>query len=100
MAATETARRRTAATDRATAVEPLYSVRDVAELWGCSRQHVYNLIARRELRTEDIGISRSKTRVPASALIEFKNRHPRRCFPAAHPASRSSAAPQSPPPGD
>lgn len=54
--------------------ERLYTVAEVAELWSCSRQHVYNLIARGELRRSDIGIRGAETRIPASVLAEFVER--------------------------
>lgn len=53
------------------AAEVLYPVAEVAALWRCSVDHVYDLIARGELRTVPLGIGRAKTRVPASALEEF-----------------------------
>lgn len=55
----------------ATAVERLYPVTEVADLWDCSPQHVYSLIAAGELRTVDLGVGRAKTRVPESAIAEF-----------------------------
>jgi excisionase family DNA binding protein len=61
-----------AETQRPTAgAEELYSVAEVAALWKCSRQHVYDLIAKRALRKADIGIRGAQTRIPASALAEF-----------------------------
>jgi hypothetical protein len=57
--------------------ERLYSIPQVAELWGCTRQHVYNVLASGELTTTDIarpGAKRSKTRVPASALDDYAAR--------------------------
>lgn len=53
------------------AAEVLYPVSELAELWRCSDQHLYNLIARKELRSVQIGIGRAKTRIPASAVAEF-----------------------------
>lgn len=53
----------------------LYTVAEVAELWRCSDDTVYRTIARRELRTVQIGHGRAKTRVPASALAEFVAKH-------------------------
>lgn len=53
------------------AAEVLYPVSELAELWRCSDQHIYNLIARRELRSIHLGIGRAKTRIPASAAAEF-----------------------------
>lgn len=53
-------------------LEPLYTVAEVAESWRCTRQHIYNLIARGQLRVVDTGsLGRTKTRVPESALVEF-----------------------------
>jgi excisionase family DNA binding protein len=51
--------------------EVLYPVSELAELWRCSDQHIYNLIARRELRSIQLGMGRAKTRIPASAAAEF-----------------------------
>ena len=31
------------------------SVAQLAELWGCSRQHIYNLVARQELAAIRVG---------------------------------------------
>lgn len=53
----------------------LFPVSEVAELWRCSEQHIYNLIARGRLRTVQIGNGRAKTRIPASALIEFERKN-------------------------
>lgn len=40
-------------------------------MWRCSIDHIYDLIARRELRTVQLGNGRAKTRIPASAVEEF-----------------------------
>lgn len=53
------------------AAEVLYPVSELAKLWRCSDQHLYNLIARKELHSVQIGIGRAKTRIPASAVAEF-----------------------------
>lgn len=68
MTATAQASGGTGATD---ALEKLYPVTEVADLWECSPAHIYTLIAKGELRTVDLGVSRSKTRIPESALHEF-----------------------------
>lgn len=57
--------------------EPLLPVTEVAALWRCTRQHVYNEIARGRLRIVQLGSSRTKTRVPASALTEYVRRNER-----------------------
>lgn len=51
--------------------EEMFSVLDLAKLWHCSRDHIYDLVAKGELRTVSIGIGRAKTRIPASAAAEF-----------------------------
>lgn len=51
--------------------EILYPVSEVAELWRCSREHVYDLIRRGKLRTVNLGTGRAKTRIPESALKAF-----------------------------
>lgn len=51
--------------------ETLYRVAEVAALWRCSREHVYEQIRRGRLRTVNIGTGRARTRVPESALSEF-----------------------------
>lgn len=61
---------------RATA-EQLLPVTEVAELWRCSRDHVYDLIAAGELRIVNLGTGRAKTRVPESAMAEYVERHSR-----------------------
>jgi excisionase family DNA binding protein len=74
MTATTAANGGTPATKRRTkpAAEALLPVSEVAELWRCSRQHVYNLISKGQLRTVDTGAARqAKTRIPESALAEF-----------------------------
>lgn len=55
----------------ATAAERLYSVSEVAGLWGCSVQHVYLLIAKGEIATVDLSVSQAKTRISESAIAEF-----------------------------
>jgi excisionase family DNA binding protein len=51
--------------------EALLPVAEVAALWRCTPQHIYNLIARRDLRSVQVGIGRAKTRIPESAVAEF-----------------------------
>jgi excisionase family DNA binding protein len=53
----------------------LYPVAEVAELWRCTRKHVYALIAAGHLRTVQVGMGRAKTRIPASAVEEFIANH-------------------------
>lgn len=57
--------------------EALYPVSEVAKLWRCSADHVYDLIAAGKLRAVDISAStkRTKLRVPESALAEYVNRY-------------------------
>lgn len=49
----------------------LYPVSELAQLWRCSIDHIYDLIAKREIRTVQLGVGRAKTRIPASAAAEF-----------------------------
>lgn len=58
--------------------EALLPVSEVAKLWRCTPQHVYNLIAMGRLRVVDLGMGRAKTRVPESALAEYISRNSRR----------------------
>lgn len=58
--------------------ERLLSVREVAELWSCSRDHIYDLIARGALAVVDIGGTRAKTRIPESSLTDYVRRNLRR----------------------
>lgn len=67
-----TSTRADASKRRSALVEPLYTVVEVAEMWRVTRQHVYNLIRRKQLRVVDTGsVGRTKTRIPESALVEF-----------------------------
>lgn len=54
--------------------EEMYPVSELAQLWRCSVDHIYDLIAKGELRTVPLGIGRAKTRIPASAAAEFIER--------------------------
>lgn len=54
--------------------EVLYPVAEVAQLWRVGKDHIYDLIARRELRSIQIAHGRAKTRIPASALAEYVKR--------------------------
>lgn len=54
-----------------TRAEALLSVAELAQSWGVSRQHVYNLIHRGELATVDLGHGRAYTRISATAASEF-----------------------------
>lgn len=56
-------------------VEELLPVAEVAQRWRCSKNHVYDLIAKGELRAVNLGTGRAKTRIPASAASEFIARH-------------------------
>jgi excisionase family DNA binding protein len=61
------------------AAEILYPVSEVAERWRCSRDHVYDLIAKGRLRTVPLGTGkRAKTRIPESALAEYIERNQQR----------------------
>ena len=51
--------------------ETLIPVAEVAVMWRCSKNYVYDLISRGELRSVNLGRGRAKTRVPESAIAEF-----------------------------
>lgn len=51
--------------------EVLYPVSEVATLWRCSREHVYELIRRGRIRTVNLATGRAKTRIPESALKAY-----------------------------
>ncbi len=57
-------------------VEKFFTVAEVADSWACSPDHVYRLIARRELAAIDIGIGKPKLRVAASALAAYRESNP------------------------
>ncbi len=52
--------------------EEFHTVAEVARMWRCSPDHIYRLIARRELAYLDIGIGKAKIRIAASALVDYK----------------------------
>lgn len=52
-------------------------VPDAAEVLACSRDHVYDLIARGELRAVDIGHGRAKTRIRTDDLQAYIDRRTR-----------------------
>jgi hypothetical protein len=58
---------------------------EVAELWACSDQLVYDRIASGDLAVVDIGRGKAKIRVPESEVLAFIAKHTRR-------ASRRAAA--------
>jgi len=58
--------------------ETLYPVAEVAEMWRCSREHVYEQIRRGRLRSVQIGTGKAKTRIPESALTDFVEKNSRR----------------------
>lgn len=51
--------------------EVLYPVSEVAKLWRCSINHIYDLISRGELRSVNLTRGRAKTRIPESALADY-----------------------------
>lgn len=57
--------------------EVLYPVAEVAKLWRCSVDHVYDLISAGQLRVVNLARGRAKTRVPESALSEYIRRNSR-----------------------
>lgn len=52
-------------------IEPRISVAQLADMWGVSRQHVYNLVTTGELPTVRIG---SLIRIRPEDLLEYENR--------------------------
>lgn len=57
--------------------EPLLPVAEVARLWRCSKNYVYDRISAGELRSVQLPGARAKTRVPESAAAEFVAKHTR-----------------------
>lgn len=70
-------------TIKAKPAEPLLPVSEVAQLWRCSPDHVYALIAAGELASLNLGRGRAKTRIPESALADYVARNTRRTKGAA-----------------
>ncbi len=62
-----------ASTDRAAAMtaEALLTVAEVAKLWRCSKNLVYDRISAGQLRSVNLTDGRAKTRIPESALAEY-----------------------------
>ena len=58
-------------------VDELLPVAEVAKLWHCSKNRIYDLIASGELRSVNLTRGRAKTRIPASALAEFVEKNTR-----------------------
>lgn len=56
----------------------LLAVSEVARRLGCSRQHVYNLIAAGRLRSADIGLKEAATRVREDDLAAYIDASTRR----------------------
>jgi excisionase family DNA binding protein len=52
----------------------LHSIPTTAQLLGCSKMHVYRLIANGELRPVDTGAGRSKTRIRSDDLADYIER--------------------------
>lgn len=51
--------------------EILYPVSEVAALWRCSAEHVYEQIRKGRLKTVNLANGRAKTRIPESALNAY-----------------------------
>lgn len=58
--------------------EALLPVSEVAALWRCSPDHIYDLIAAGHLPALNLARGRAKTRIPESALADFVARNTRR----------------------
>lgn len=67
------------------ALERQYSVAELADLWGCSKDHIYRLIGEGFLGSTDIGEGRAKTRIPESEAADYLKRNTR-------PARKTRAA--------
>lgn len=52
-------------------VEPMLTVAEVAKLWRCSKNYVYDRISTGELGAVDMPSGRAKTRIPESAVAAF-----------------------------
>jgi hypothetical protein len=55
-----------------TEVETLHTVAELAAQWRVSEDHIYRLIADDTLIAVDIGINRTKLRVPASSAVAYQ----------------------------
>jgi len=51
--------------------EALIPVAEVAVMWRCSKNYVYDRISDGSLRSVNLPAGRAKTRIPESALSEF-----------------------------
>ncbi len=58
--------------------EALLPVSELAALWRCSRDHIYDLIASGELVKVNLGKGRAKTRVPESSANAYIKRNSRK----------------------
>jgi excisionase family DNA binding protein len=59
----------------------LLTIPEAAAALRCSKRHVYDLVARGELRPVDIGNGRSKTRIRPDDLAAYVDRHTRDLAP-------------------
>lgn len=57
--------------------EKAYSVAQLADLWGCSRDLIYDLIASGRLESFNLGSGRAKTRVTATAAAAYRQKQAR-----------------------
>lgn len=75
--------------------EILYPVAEVAEMWRCSKDYVYDLVARGELITVPLSSSkarsRAKIRIPESSLTAFIKRRKEKAPKAGASALRGAA---------
>lgn len=55
--------------------EKLYPVAAVAELWHCSPDHIYHLIAQGQLAATQLSTGRAKTRIAESELAAYVKRN-------------------------
>lgn len=60
------------------AAEKLYPVSAVAEMWHCSPDHIYDLIAQGQLAATQLSTGRAKTRIRESELAAYVKRNTRR----------------------
>ncbi|GAA1550678.1 hypothetical protein GCM10009827_084170 [Dactylosporangium maewongense] len=53
------------------AAEILYTVSELAALWRCSKNFIYDEISRGRLQSVNLGAGRAKTRIPESIADEY-----------------------------
>lgn len=59
-------------------VEALLPVSELAALWRCSKDHIYDLIADGQLTAVNLATGRAKTRIPESSAAAYIKRNSRK----------------------